>query len=203
MDSQCPSALRSDTKIGTSLRAPGLHAVGGPVPGLALQVTQTPGNPLPVVGAESHGGRSAASLRPGAHPAVSLAAARQRAEHMHRDIRENHDPGTNRQERAKAAAAAARSMTFKTAAEQYIEERRPRLEKHKHIQQWETHTQELCVPGHRGRAGGESTRPWCSRSSTDLAEKTETAPCSRSDQAGAGLGQGARSARGRESCRMA
>ncbi len=131
-----------------SLREVGLHSVGGPVPGLALQVTATPGNPPArswVLRAMVAGRRRALGLGP--YPTVSLAAARQRAEALHRDIRENRDPLVlKRLEQAKAAAAAARSMTFQKAAEQYIEERRQHWKNIKHAQQWENTLKNYAYP---------------------------------------------------------
>ena len=56
------------------------------MPGLALQITQTPGNDIArswVLRAMVAGRRRAFGLGP--YPAVSLAAARQKAERMHRD----------------------------------------------------------------------------------------------------------------------
>ena len=122
-----------------ALRSPGLYAVGGPVPGLALQVTETPGNEAArswVLRAMVSGRRRAFGLGP--FPAVSLGEARRKAESMHRDIRDNRDPGASRKtERLRAAAAAARAMTFRTAAAQYIRERQPSWKNAKHAQQWE------------------------------------------------------------------
>jgi Arm DNA-binding domain len=120
------AAFLTDKQV-RSLRLPGLYAVGGLVPGLALQVTQTPGNDIArswVLRAMLAGRRRAFGLGP--YPALSLAAARQKAVRMHSDIRDNRDPGAiPASRRADAAAASARETTFKQAAEQYIEERRP------------------------------------------------------------------------------
>jgi integrase len=120
-----------------SLRSVGLHAVGGPVPGLALQVTQTPGNAPTrswVLRLMVSGSRRALGLGP--YPAISLAAARDRATSLHRDIRDNKDlPFIKRQHRQSDAKL--RSMTFAEAAEQYIAERRDSWKNIKHAQQWE------------------------------------------------------------------
>lgn len=141
------AAFLTDKQV-RSLRAVGLYAVGGPVPGLALQITETPGNPPArswVLRAMVAGRRRALGLGP--YPAVSLAAAREKAESLHRDIRENRDPlMLKRQERAKAAAAAARSMSFRQAAEQYIEERRQNWKNIKHAQQWENTLKTYAYP---------------------------------------------------------
>lgn len=122
-----------------SLQTEGLFSVGGPVPGLALQVTLTPGNPLTrswVFRATISGRRRSLGLGP--YPAVSLSEARDKAGELHRDIRESRDPlEMKRVERAKAAAAAARSLTFREASEQYIDERRHSWKNAKHAQQWE------------------------------------------------------------------
>ena len=141
------AAFLTDKQV-RSLRAVGLYAVGGPVAGLALQVTETPGNAPArswVLRAMVAGRRRALGLGP--YPAVSLAAAREKAESLHRDIRENRDPlMLKRQERAKAAAAAARSMSFRQAAEQYIEERRQHWKNVKHAQQWENTLKTYAYP---------------------------------------------------------
>jgi integrase len=141
------AAFLTDKQV-RSLRTAGLYAVGGPVPGLALQVTETPGNAPArswVLRAMVAGRRRALGLGP--YPAVSLAAAREKAEALHRDIRENRDPlMLKRQERAKAAAAAARSMSFREAAEQYIEERRQNWRNIKHAQQWENTLKTYAYP---------------------------------------------------------
>jgi integrase len=141
------AAFLTDKQV-RSLRVAGLYAVGGFVPGLALQVTVTTGNPPArswVLRAMVAGRRRALGLGP--YPAVSLAAAREKAEALHRDIRENRDPLVlKRQERAKAAAAAARSMSFRQAAEQYIEERRPNWKNAKHVQQWENTLKTYAYP---------------------------------------------------------
>ena len=141
------AAFLTDKQV-RSLRVVGLYAVGGPVPGLALQVTVTPGNPPArswVLRAMVAGRRRALGLGP--YPAVSLAAAREKAEALHHDIRENRDPlMLKRQERAKAAAAAARSMNFRQAAEQYIEERRQNWKNVKHAQQWENTLKTYAYP---------------------------------------------------------
>jgi Arm DNA-binding domain len=73
------AAFLTDKQV-RSLRLPGLYAVGGLVPGLALQVTQTPGNDIArswVLRAMLAGRRRAFGLGP--YPALSLAAARQKA----------------------------------------------------------------------------------------------------------------------------
>ena len=131
-----------------SLRVAGLYAVGGPVPGLALQVTQTNDNPPArswVLRAMIAGRRRALGLGP--YPAVTLAGAREKAEILHRDIRENRDPlMLKRQERSKAQATAARAMTFQKAAEQYIEERRKNWKNLKHAQQWENTLKTYAYP---------------------------------------------------------
>lgn len=113
-----------------------------------MQVTETPGNPPArswVLRAMVAGQRRALGLGP--YPTVSLAAAREKAEALHRDIRENRDPlALKRQERAKAATAAARSMNFRQAAEQYIEERRRNWKNVKHTQQWENTLKTYAYP---------------------------------------------------------
>jgi hypothetical protein len=82
------AAVLTDRQV-RSLRIVGLFSVGGPVPGLALQVTETPGNPPArswVLRAMVAGQRRALGL--GQYPTVSLAVAREKAEALHRDIRE-------------------------------------------------------------------------------------------------------------------
>lgn len=144
-----PKRVRALTdKEVRSLRSIGLHTVGGPVPGLALQVTTTPGNPIArswVLRACVAGRRRALGL--GSYPAVSLAAAREKAEELHRDIRDGRNPLSEKhEERAKATVTAARSMSFRKAAEQYIEERRTQWKNAKHVQQWENTLKTYAYP---------------------------------------------------------
>ena len=122
-----------------ALRRTGLRTVGGNVPGLALQVTQTPGNQIArswVLRATVSGCRRAFGLGP--FPSVTLAEARTLAERVHRDIREDHDPAARRRAaRVEVAGKPAGVVTFQAAAKQYIEERRPSWKNATHGQQWE------------------------------------------------------------------
>lgn len=131
-----------------TLRRIGLHAVGGPVPGLALQVTQTDGNDIArswVLRALVAGKRRPFGLGP--YPAVTLAEARGRAEHMHRDIREHRNPAL-RQRSPSADLVQSRppTMTFEAAALQSIEERRPSWKSAKHAAQWESTLRTYAFP---------------------------------------------------------
>ncbi len=73
----------------------------------------------------------------GALNAVSLAAARHKAGECRAMRAAGVDPIDARKgEKAKAAVAAARSITFKTAAEQFIEAMRPGWTNEKHADQW-------------------------------------------------------------------
>jgi integrase len=122
-----------------ALRAPGLHAVGGMVPGLALQVTQTPGNPVArswVLRARVSGRRRALGLGP--YPALSLPAAREKADRVVRQLRGDAVflPAHPAEQRPDEPAATVPTMTFRAAAEQYIDERRASWKNAKHAQQW-------------------------------------------------------------------
>jgi integrase len=120
-----------------ALRTPGLYAVGGMVPGVALQVTQTAGQPV----ARSWVWRTTVSQRRrafglGSYPLVSLAEARQRALQLLRELEAAAQPVHAKPSPPKSPAPT-REMTFQAAAQQFIDERRPSWRNPKHGQQWE------------------------------------------------------------------
>lgn len=130
------------------MRVPGWHAVGGIVPGLALQVTQTPGNAIArswVLRTKISGRRRAMGL--GSYPAISLAIARDRAERVFRDIREHRNPSPDRSADVTASVRSSPTITtFRMAAEQYIEERRPSWKNAKHAKQWDATLKTYAYP---------------------------------------------------------
>jgi hypothetical protein len=113
--------------------APGMHFVGG-VPGLALQILPTGGRTwiLRVVIA---GRRRDMGL--GGFPEVGLAQARAKAAELRDQIRSGRDPLAEvRAARSALRAAAESSMTFKQAADKFIEAHRPSWSNPKHADQW-------------------------------------------------------------------
>jgi integrase len=114
--------------------APGMHFVGG-VPGLALQVLPTGGRTwiLRVVIA---GRRRDMGL--GGFPEVGLAQARAKAAELRELIRAGRNPLAEVQAaRSALRAAVQKSMTFRQAAERFIEDHRPSWSNPKHAAQWE------------------------------------------------------------------
>lgn len=141
--------LLTDRQI-RALHVPGLYAVGGLVPGLALQVTQTPGNPTArswVLRTTVAGRRRAMGLGP--YPAVTLGQAREKAEALWRDLRDlrdQPDPVRERQDDAPRASARMVSPTFESAASDYIDEHRPSWKNAKHAAQWEATLRTYAYP---------------------------------------------------------
>lgn len=122
------------------LSEPGLHPVGV-VPGLRLNIKPSGAKSWilrTTVGAK----RSDIGL--GAYPAVTLAAAWERARKTLADIREGKDPVADRQ-----AKRAARDWTFENCALAYIAAFEPSWKNQKHGQQWRN-TLETYVYPHFG-----------------------------------------------------
>lgn len=123
------SALEVRRKTGS-----GLHFVGG-VPGLALQILPTGGRTwiLRVVIA---GRRRDMGL--GGFPEVGLAQARVKAAELREQIRSGRDPlAEARAARSALRAVAESAMTFRMAAEKFIQAHRPSWSNTKHAAQWE------------------------------------------------------------------
>jgi integrase len=119
------------------LTEPGLHAVGT-VPGLRLNVSES--------GAKSWilrttVGTKRSDIGLGSYPAVTLAAAWERARTALDTIRNGVDPVAER--RAKKAAVV---WTFKACALAYIEAITPRWKNTKHGQQWENTLETYVYP---------------------------------------------------------
>jgi hypothetical protein len=73
----------------------------------------------------------------GAYPAVTLQAARREAAGCREKLRQGIDPLTERErERVQRRLNAANAVTFKAAAERYIEAHRPGWKNAKHAEQW-------------------------------------------------------------------
>lgn len=116
-----------------NLSTPGLHFVGE-VPGLALQVLPT-GARTWVLRATIGGRRRDMGL--GGYPEVTLQEARNAARKARQRIREGGDPIEERREAQRALlAGAAKSLTFKEAAEGYISAHEAGWKNPKHRQQW-------------------------------------------------------------------
>ena len=74
----------------------------------------------------------------GAYPGVTLADARRRARELRETVDKGIDPLAQRQAaKQDLRATQQREMTFKKAAELYIEAREPSWRNPKHAQQWE------------------------------------------------------------------
>jgi integrase len=115
------------------LREPGLYAVGG-VSGLALQVAPA-GSRSWILRVTVGSKRREMGL--GAYPDVPLAQARDKARAARAKIEEGVDPILERQRAASALRAEqAKAMTFKKAAEQFIEDRGDAWRNPKHRSQW-------------------------------------------------------------------
>ncbi len=123
-----------------NIKEPGLHAVGG-VAGLHLQVTNT--------GAKTWILRFTAGVKPGTnkpwrrdlglggYPDVGLADARRKAQEAREKIAQRIDPITEkREQRSAMMAARLAEITFKKAAQQYIEAKSVEWRNGKHAQQW-------------------------------------------------------------------
>jgi integrase len=106
----------------------GLHSVGG-VPGLHLQVTPSGARSWIVrltvgtrIDANGHSRQMRRDFGLGAYPHVTLSLARQKAHMLRSDVQVGKDPRAERlQARATAMAQRATALTFRRAAEAYIE----------------------------------------------------------------------------------
>lgn len=122
-----PRKARELTDVAVrNLKKPGYHAVGGPIPGLLLQVTKT--------AAKSWVFRYTAGVKPGTntpwrrdhglggYPAVSLAEARRKAAEARELLSRGKDPITLKRE-ARSAMLASRiaEITFEKAAHRFID----------------------------------------------------------------------------------
>ena len=115
------------------LTEPGYHFVGG-VPGLALQVLPTGGRTWVL---RAMVGTKRRDMGLGGSE-VSLADARAKAKEARDKIKSGIDPITHAQAaRSFLRAAAASTITFKVAAENYIEAHRVGWRNPKHTKQWE------------------------------------------------------------------
>lgn len=112
---------------------PGRHAVGG-VAGLALVVTKS-GAKCWVLRTMAAGRRREFGL--GGYPSVTLEQARERAREARDLIRKGIDPARQRQKAADALRAAeAKRLTFRKAAEQFVDRKLIEFRNAKHGAQW-------------------------------------------------------------------
>lgn len=130
-----PKSARELTALAVKgLTEPGTHLVGG-VPGLALQVA--PGGGRSWLLRFSVGQRRR-EMGLGSYPDVSLAMARERARQARDKLRDGVDPiEATRTAKAATVAANAAVLTFRKAAEQYIEAHRSGWRNAKHVWQWQ------------------------------------------------------------------
>src|SRR5215469_10049791 len=126
-----------------SIKAPGMHAVGG-TPGLYLQVTAGAGRSW-VFRFKLRDKRRDMGL--GGVDKYSLSQARERARNLHRQIAEGIDPIDARRAKMTAQAIeAARVITFREAAEQYIAAMRDGWTNRAHARQWPSTLQAHVYP---------------------------------------------------------
>lgn len=126
-----------------ALKAPGLHWVGG-VPGLALQVDPPEGRSW--ILRFSFGGRRP-DMGLGPYPEVSLADAREAATKARALVREGINPIEHRKAVKSAAALVAEPlMTFRQAAERYIDAHSAGWKNKKHRSQWEATLETYVYP---------------------------------------------------------
>ena len=121
----------------------GMHAVGG-VPGLYLQVGVGAARSW-ILRANVAGKRRDIGL--GSYPAVSLAAARQKAQAHRESIQEGQDPVVvKRAAKSALAAERARAVTFVDVARRYLKSHASGWSNPKHRFQWESTLQSYVYP---------------------------------------------------------
>lgn len=125
------------------LTTPGYHFVGG-VAGLILQVTDTTARSW-ILRATVGGRRRDIGL--GGFPDVTLAGAREAARISREKIKAGIDPVAERQAaRSALASAVASAMTFKQAAQKYIEVNEAGWKNAKHAAQWTSSLETYAFP---------------------------------------------------------
>lgn len=127
-----------------NLTKPGRHNVGGAT-GLYLSITEA-GARSWILCAKIDGKRRYMGL--GSYPEVSLAAARERAMELRRQIRAGRDPIAERQaERAARAAETRQRTTFAEAFQRYFDEKvQGELSNQKHVKQWKSTITTYALP---------------------------------------------------------
>jgi integrase len=127
----------------SKLRRTGLHAVGGAA-GLGLKVMPS-GSRAWVLRTVVAGKRREYGL--GGYPTVSLASARERARAMLDQLFEGVDPAeTKKQAKSALAAQRAKSVNFKSLAEQYILQHETSWKNAKHAAQWTSTLEAYAYP---------------------------------------------------------
>lgn len=125
------------------LKAPGHVPVGG-VPGLALQITPTGSRSWTL---RAKIGSKRCDLGLGAYPGVSLAQARQQAAAMREQIAAGGDPLRSRREAKELLRAEqAAKLTFRQAAELFIERKAPEWSNPKSAGQWHSTLETYVYP---------------------------------------------------------
>lgn len=138
-----PKKARELTATEVRRLGQGLHAVGG-VAGLHISVKDT--------GARSWilrtmVGNRRRDLGLGGFPDVPLADARQRAREARELIRQGIDPTAQRQAARDALRAAeGKRLTFRKAAERFLERKRPEFRSEKHAAQWASTLETYAYP---------------------------------------------------------
>jgi len=125
------------------IKKQGLHAVGG-VAGLYLQVGES-GAKSWILRASVAGKRRDIGL--GGFEEVELAAARDKARELRRQIKVGVDPIAAKREQVSAAEAERRkAMTFRQAAEKYVLAKQTEWKNAKHAAQWQATLENFCFP---------------------------------------------------------
>jgi integrase len=126
-----------------ALKAPGLHWVGG-VPGLALQIN--PPNGKSWVLRFSFGGRRH-DMGLGPYDEVSLAKAREAARNARDQVRDGINPVERRKAAVRAAAVVVEPpLTFRKAAEKYMDAHESSWKNAKHRGQWSATLEKYAHP---------------------------------------------------------
>ncbi len=139
-----PKIAKELTPLAVSkLRRTGLHAVGG-ANGLGLKIMPS-GSRAWVLRTMVAGKRREYGL--GGFPTVSLASARERARAMLDQLFAGIDPAvTKKQAKSALASQRAKSVTFKTLAEQYIAQHEASWKNAKHAAQWTSTLEKYVFP---------------------------------------------------------
>ena len=97
----------------------------------------------------------------GRYPDLSLGQAREAALQQRQARLQGLDPISERQQgRAKARVEAAKALTFRQCARQYVEAHKAAWRNPKHIRQWSSTLETYAYPVIGGLRSSRSTRPW-------------------------------------------
>ena len=142
-----PKVVKTLTALEVNrLSAPGMHAVGGAVPGLYLRVLPPPSASRSWILRINIGG-ARRDLGLGGYPEVSLAQAREAARGKRQLVRDGVDPVVQKRAAESARRAAAiKKMTFAEAAARYIAIQESGWRNAKHAWQWRNSLDRYVIP---------------------------------------------------------